>query len=472
MGLLSDAGEFGKDVVNDRDKWEDRSKKVGGFLQSRLGQRVAKAAESPILAGGQHVIDGMKRTTGSGAPDSGDRFGHGAQRLGDIGQTLKAAFPNDGWDGRGSTTYTGRNNEQVSRTRQMISADQLVASVLSREARQIATTRDNLDSQSDWLGDMSLITMATGCVPNVGKAAQVAAEVAMVSKAVGESSIQLLAMQDNASSNAAEVRDAVSQYEAVADEAEPTGTENDFEGSADEADADPPAELREEPSDWAYVPTATSPVGASRDFPGGGGDTGAPTTQQPVSTPTGVPAGAAAVPAPAGMGSGGDIAGVIGAVFGSVLAPLGGLLGGVMQAAGQAAQVATQAAQGAGQAGPEQNQDALAAGADKDSERNGEDKDQPSEREKAQDRNGVQTGGEAEAGKPDAADPEGNSAGEGDKEAVKTLPPDLQAASADPNEAGLAPAHVGADFNQSQLRMPAAATLERGIPGSAAAIDT
>lgn len=50
-----------------------------------------------------------------------------------------------------------------------------------------------------------------------------------------------------------------------------------------------------------------------------------------------------------------------------------------------------------------------------------------------------------------------------------TLPPDLQAASALDTGAGSAPVHVGADFEHSQLRTVAAATLDHGIPGSAAA---
>lgn len=510
MGLLSDVADFGKDVVDDREKWADRFKKVGDFIErnakgdklervakagrkladfskkftdffeSRLGKRLVKAAKSPILAAGQHVIDGMKLTTGLGDPESGARFGQGAERFGDAGQTLTAAFPGAEWDSSGSHTYTGRNNEQVTRTQTMIGADQLVASVLSREAQQIAATRDNLDSQSDWLGDMSLITMATGCIPYVGKAAQIAAEVAMVSKAVGESTNQLMSMQDNASANAAEVRGAVRQYEAIADTAKPTGGAADFESTDDETG---PEDRRDvEAAERAEVPAAGAPAGGGGGgvpSPGGGG---APVPQQvsmraTPSVPTGVPAGAGAVAPPGGTG--GDIAGVFGAVLGSVMGPLGGLLGGVMQAAGQAAQVATQAAtqaaQVAGQAaGQAQDRTEIAPTADKHGENSELDREGKEESDGVEDsdRKAAESDGRADVDKPEVAGPDGNTAGEGEEGPAKTLPPDLQEASAENTGAGPAPVHVGADFEQNQLRMPAAATLERGIPGSAFAIDT
>ncbi|MCV7288925.1 hypothetical protein H7J87_26710 [Mycolicibacterium wolinskyi] len=504
MGMLSDVADFGKDVIDDREKWADRFKKVGDFIErnakgdklervakagrkladfskkftdffeSRLGNRLVNAAKSPILAAGQHVIDGMKLTTGLGDPESGSRFGQGAERLGDAGQTLTAAFPSADWDSSGSNTYTGRNNEQVSRTQTMIGADQLVALVLSREAQQIAATRDNLDSQSDWLGDMSLITMATGCIPYVGKAAQIAAEVAMVSKAVGESTNQLMSMQDNASANAAEVRGAVSKYEAIADAAKPTGGDEEFEPTDDD-EASPEARTEADAAAGsAAVPTAGPPTGA-----GGGG---APAPQQASmratpSVPAGMPAGAGAVAPPGAMG--GDVAGVFGAVLGSVMGPIGGLLGGVMQAAGQAAQAATQAATQAAQvasqaAGQSPDPAALAETDDKRDE-NSEDHREGKEekpRDDGRDREAAQTDGESDAEGPDEAGPGGNTAGEGEEGAAKTLPPDLAEASAEITGVGPAPVHISADFEQSQLRMPAAATLERGIPGSASAIDT
>ena len=43
--------------------------------------KVRRTANSPILQGGQLVIAGMRRTTGTGEPDHGDQFGQGSQQV-------------------------------------------------------------------------------------------------------------------------------------------------------------------------------------------------------------------------------------------------------------------------------------------------------------------------------------------------------------------------------------------------------
>ena len=484
MGLLSDVADVGKDVIDDRRTWADRFKTVGDFIErnakgdrlervakvgrklgdfsakfsdffeSSLGKRLIKAAKSPILAAGQHVIGGMKLTTGMGDPEAGARFGQGAEQVGAAGETLNTAFPTGDWDSVGSTAYAGRNDEQVGRAQAMLGADRLVAAVLSREAHQIAVTRDNLDDQSDWLGDMSLITMATGCIPYVGKAAQITAEIAMVSKAVGESTQQLMSMQDNASANAAEVREAVSAYESV------TGTANPADGDFDPTAAETTDTETADAETPGGEPEAAAQAEPGAPQPG-------PSTQPPLATPAtpgmtspaGMPGGAMAAPQSAGV----DVAGVIGSVMGAVMGPLGGLLGGVMQAAGQAAQ----AGQAAGRA-PDPalaETDAVEKAASGGNDEGKDDKAEDGKRDRGADTPDAEVAVEADDGAGTDDDP----AGDGDEAAAMTLPPDLGAASAGGTGAGL---HNGADFDRGQLHIPAAVRVERGIPGSASAIDT
>ncbi|MDV3123330.1 hypothetical protein M1247_00240 [Mycobacterium sp. 21AC1] len=508
MGLLGDIADLGKDVVEDRDKWADRFKKVGDliernakgdklaqvakvgrkladfgkkftdFFESGLGKRLIKSAKSPILAAGQHVIDGMKLSTGVGDPDNGERFGQGADRLGEAGTTLTAAFPTGDWDSSGAGAYTGRNNEQVGRTQTLADADQLVASVLSREAGQIATTRENLDSQSDWLGDMSLVTMATGLIPYVGKAAQVAAEIAMVAKAVGESGDQLMTMQQNAGANAAELQGAVSRYAAVAQTAEPTGSDGEFAappGSDEEPDDAPgvagaPGEDEAPVTGGPSAPSSGAPSGGGGSGPSGGGaPSGGAMPSAPMPATPAAAAGMSTPPQPAGTGSGAEMAGVLAGAMGSVLGSLGGLVGGVVQAAAQAAQVATQtatqAAQGSGGSADPAAADLAADRTDKPDEldkQSTEDQDDPTERDAA--------GADRKAGDDAAGDekPPPVSDDESDAGPAKTLPPDLQAAAAGGGGAGNAPVFVGANFEQRQLHAPETVKLDAGIPGSAA----
>jgi hypothetical protein len=376
----------------------------------------------------------------------------------------------------------------VTRTEALMRADQVVAAVLSREAGQIANTRERLDSESDWLGDMSLVTMATGLIPYVGKAAQVAAEVAMVAKAVGESTDQFMSMRDQADENAAEVRDALEQYEAIA------GAAGDVEADAD-AEEFEPTSTGEPVSDEHARGSADRPVappsgggGVAAGAEGGGvpaggaapGPGAAPSSPvpSPVSAPLSPPSGPTAAPQPAAAG---DIAGVLGSVMGAMLGPLGGIVGGVVQAAGQAVQAATQAgaqaAQLAGQAPgtaePEAVDEIEKSGRDVEDRETDDDEGKDDDAEqREQDGAGAPPAGDDDPNRRPEAGADTDSAGEDDKKAAMTLPPDLAAASALGTGTGPAPVHIGADFEHSQLRMPAAATLDAGVPGSAAASGT
>ena len=503
MGLLGEIAELGKDVIEDRDKWADRLKTVGEFIErnaktnkleqianagrklvdfskkttdffaSQLGRRLVKSAKSPILNAGQHVIAGMKLTTGIGSPENGERFGQGADQLSAAGSTLSTAFPDDSWDSSGAGAYTGRNNDQLSRTQTMIGADQLVASVLSREAGQIAATRENLDSQSDWLADMSLLTMAAGMLTPVGMAAKTMAEIAMVTKAIGESSNQLMTMQQNASANAAELQGAVSQYSAVAQEARPTGADGDFATPVRPGEPQPGEQPGEQPAPPS-APGAPSVGGGGAGGPSGGGGAPAGGAAAPQTPATPSMSGTPTAAPPAAAGAGGDMAGAMAGVMGSVMGSLGGMLGGITQAVAQAAQVATQAAtqavQTAGQSSEPAGLDQDTGNADQLREMVGEDRevseDEDLDRDHAEEDEvrAEETGTDAPAGNEDRPAAEGDATDDG---AAKTLPPDLQAAAVNWGGAGRAPVDPGPDFEQAQPSAPVAAKLDRGIPGAA-----
>lgn len=525
MGVLSDVADFGKDVIDDRDKWADRFKKVGHFIErnakgdrlervakfgralgdfsgkftdffeSNLGKRMVKAARSPILAAGQHVITGMKLTTGVGDPENGRRFGEGADHMSAAGRTLDSAYPTSDWDSAASNAYLSQNSGQVTRAEALVHADQVVAAVLSREAEQIATTREVLDSEADWLGDMSLVTMATGLIPYVGRAAQTAAEIAMVTKAVGASTDQFMMMRDKADENAAEVRDAIGKYEAVAGDADDT-TADDTAGDAPESEstaAEDSSETSKEDGQSRHENPVAAPSGGGGGATSGGGG-GAPSLASSAG-----PAGTSQVPSPPGFGAANtptdaqpgaaaasDAAGMLGSVMGAMLGPLGGIVGGVVQAAGQAVQAATQAgaqaAQLAGQAAAAPDVDRADTDedtdkdpdvkGDKDSDkRDGEGKEDGTAQRDRESTDAMAADDDDRNAHPQAGSGT-DSAGEDDKKPAMTLPPDLQAASALDTGAGPAPVHVGADFEHSQLRTVAAATLDHGIPGSAAARGT
>lgn len=513
MGLLGDIADFGKGVIENNVKWTERAAEVGEFIvrntvgaeleqagrfggqivdlsqkaasffASQIGQRLIRAARSPVLAAGQQTIESMKHSTGVGEPETGQRFGDGADKLDVAGQVLAAAFPDDSWNSGGASAYAGRNTEQVGRVQTMLGLDNTVAGVLSAEADQIAATRDSLDGHSDWLGAMSLLTTTTGIIPGFGTAAQMSAEVAMVAKAVSDSSRDLKTLGGQIDQNAAVLRTAAAQYETLAGGAAPVGAE--FAPPVGDPQAPTRATDPEADADPESVAPASTGGGGSPSGGGGpsGGSPGAPVGSSGPVSASATPAAAAPPSSPAAS----EAAGALGGLLGSLVSPLGGILGGVLQAAGQAAtQAAQMGSQAAGQPGSpaagaaqldkaSDIADAATDGHDRE-DRDGRDKDDEDEKDDKKDGEG--TDGEPEQGRPDGsagadaaggpADPPGAGA---DEETAKTLPPDLEAVAAGRGFAGQAPVHVGADFEQGQLHMAAAATLDRGVPGSAAVID-
>ncbi|WP_051289060.1 EspA/EspE family type VII secretion system effector [Mycobacterium sp. URHD0025] len=428
-------------------------------------------AGSPVLVVGQRVIQKIRLTTGVGEPEDGRRFGDGAQRFRSAGRTLNAAYSGDSWDGAASVAYTGQTTTLVGRTQAMVDADARMASVLSREAEQIAATREGLDRQSEWLGDMSLTTAAAGRFTHAGLAAQTSAEMAMVTKAVGESADQLMALHSDVGVNAAAVRDAVNLYAGIASEAVPddedrgSGQQEKSEKSEKSAE-DTAADSEQHP---VSAPVAEPTVGAQ---PGPSSPSAAISGNQPaVPSP---PAGSSAPTAAPGASPGSDIAGVVAGVIGAILGPLVGVFGGIAQAGGQAAQIASQAAQGGGQTGQPADRiddDEIAQAAESD-DRGTRDTGKE-EQSVDEDRGLTRDSGDGDpvVDEPRDAGANDDSAGEGGRGPAMTLPPDLEVASATMIGRASAPQFVLTDLEQGQLRPPVTATLERGIPGSAAVVN-
>lgn len=248
-------------------------------LIGRLDEAL-RPANSPILEGGQVIIAGMRRTTGTGEPDRGDQFGRGSQRFRDAAGVLATAGPTDDWAGSGADAYDAANHRQRGRTMTMSDLDHGVHTVVAGEAFQIGYHRGKLDDQSNWLADVGRTTFALGLIPGIGPAMKAAAETQAVIAAVGSSSMELASLSDEVSANAAAVQRLVGQYQAVADSTSvgltappppppPEGSgEEPPEGEGDESPPPGPSE------DDASAPSGDD--GSSAPSSGGGGGGGTP----------------------------------------------------------------------------------------------------------------------------------------------------------------------------------------------------
>jgi hypothetical protein len=286
MGLLGKLESFGKAL------WATGKAAVGGGGADKS----LRAADSPILDGGQFVIAGMKLTTGVGTPDDGERFGQAGARSRDAVGTLRSAQPNASWSGEGAESYSNRNVEQIARIENMTAVDHEVHRVLAEEAFQVDMHRDRLDSWYNWLADVGLVTFALGRIPGVGRSLKAAADAHAVLVAVGSSSIELYQLSSEVDANAAALQQLVGRYGDVAGTAAIAKTAPDRNPPApsepEQAPEDTPAEEHpeetpvpvsdEKPRPVGHLAApASRPSGADGGLPMSGGAPAAPETAMP-----------------------------------------------------------------------------------------------------------------------------------------------------------------------------------------------
>lgn len=192
-------------------------------------------APTPILVGGQKIIQGMRWTTGDGDPVVGTAFIAGARAFGDLDQRFASARPDSSWSGGSAPrAYERRVDKQQTHVAIMRDADRDVGSVMSREAGEINEARRILDDLHNNLAEIGEYTKWLG-VGQIGKVAQFAVETTAVSQALWEATEKLLEMQDCANNNAASVNTADEMYKSVATEATQQDSSGDFDpGSPDE----------------------------------------------------------------------------------------------------------------------------------------------------------------------------------------------------------------------------------------------
>jgi len=327
MGLLDELENAGKAL------WDTGNEGI-----ERVGR--LRAANGPILDGGQLVIAGMKLTTGLGAPEDGERFGRGGARLHDACATLRSAQPTVSWTGEGADSYSVQNDEQMDWSRAMAVADHQVHGVLATEAFQVGFHRDRLDDWYNWLADVGLVTFALGLIPGVGQGMKAAADAQAVLIAVGRSSSELHQLSSEVGANAAALHQLVGRYENVGQTANISQTgpdQNPPPPSAphEQSPQDGPGD--EHPDDTATTPPAEQPPGNPGQIvapwrTSGGSGTGSGSGPRAMSGPPPAPSvGPPAMAAPPGHKTSGG--GGMPPAAGAPPAPLGGMPPAAMSAA-------------------------------------------------------------------------------------------------------------------------------------------
>jgi len=359
MGVFDGIDDFGKvigDLVDGRGGPQQGSTAQTppcppGTL-GRLGKAINGAAASEILDAGQLLIAGMRLTTGWGDPEQGESFGQGSARFTNVGETVGSAYPGEDWQGAGADAYSVANRRQAGSTAAMAVLDRSVQTVIAREAYQVAYSRDKLDDQSNYLGDLSYTTWSIALIPGVGRAMKSAFEMAAVHSALSLCSFELHHLSQEAGENASELRELAGEYATLTRKAAPP--------DIDDEPPQPPSDERPTPvPPEQRAPGRPTPNGRPGSAPtpsSGAASPGSPAAATPTPAPgpgTEVRAEGSAAPdtapvMPADTTAGMTAAfGAVGGIIGSVVAPLAAVLTGVAGAAGQS--LSTLASAGAGE---------------------------------------------------------------------------------------------------------------------------
>ncbi|AKS32671.1 EspA/EspE family type VII secretion system effector [Mycolicibacterium goodii] len=214
MSLLGRAlellGKYG-DVVG-----FDRSKGLG-LLDKLPNLGVLSLASSPIIAGAQLVINGMKLTTGSGEPEDGEAFKKSGQLYEEAGHELIQADVNStAWDGTAAETYKSKNDEHRHQVLEVAVAEQNMQRLLSALAARVTATRNTLDDRVKFLSDYDAATSWMNSVAG-GAAVKAISDIAVAAEQTTEARIAMARLVAESVSTSFDIRNQIDTYQKAAE---------------------------------------------------------------------------------------------------------------------------------------------------------------------------------------------------------------------------------------------------------------
>lgn len=187
-------------------------------LLDKAANTLIDLAGSPILAGAQVVIKGMKATTGSGEPEAGEAFKKSAELYDEAGDLLiDAAVKPDRWDGTAAEAYEARNDNHRHLTIEVAGAEKNIQGYLSDLAAQVTETRTNLDERVKFLSDYDTATSWMNAIPG-GAAVKAAADLGVAGTQLELARMTMARLVAESVLNANRIRDQVGTYQAAAGE--------------------------------------------------------------------------------------------------------------------------------------------------------------------------------------------------------------------------------------------------------------
>lgn len=175
-------------------------------------------AGSPIIAGAQLTIKGMKLTTGSDEPEDGEAFKKSGQLYEDAGNDLIQADVNvSAWDGTAAVTYKSKNDEHRHQVLEVAVAEQNMQRLLSALAERVTATRKNLDDRVQFLSDYDTATSWMNSVPG-GAAVKAMGDIAVAAEQSAEARIAMARLVAESISTSLDIRNQIDTYRTAADQ--------------------------------------------------------------------------------------------------------------------------------------------------------------------------------------------------------------------------------------------------------------
>jgi hypothetical protein len=175
---------------------------------------IANLAESPIIMAAQIAIYGMKVTTGSGEPETGEAFVTSEKKYRDAAGLLEETEIDDPaqWDGTAATAYQKKASDHRHQTYEVAEGDKEMRPLLLALGQKVKETRDGLQGSIDFLADYDTATSWMNSIPG-GAVPKAIADAGVASTQLSMAQVSMAALVAESYDKADKIRAIASRYE-------------------------------------------------------------------------------------------------------------------------------------------------------------------------------------------------------------------------------------------------------------------
>lgn len=175
---------------------------------------IANLAESPIIMAAQLAIYGMKVTTGSGEPETGEALVTSEKKYREAAELLEKTEIDDPsqWDGTAATAYQAKASNHLHQTYEVAEGDKEMRPLLQALGQKVKETRDGLQGLIDFLADYDTATSWMNSIPG-GAIPKAIADAGVASTQLSMAQVSMAALVAESYDKADKIRAVASRYQ-------------------------------------------------------------------------------------------------------------------------------------------------------------------------------------------------------------------------------------------------------------------